>query len=215
MKPPTTRDQFLARIRAATATHAHSAPAPAVAPSEHLARLVPASTAPADLERLFRDRATAAGIRIIDASDNWPAALTRELAARWITSATLAISDDALRDHATAALRAASITTLAPAPDNQFAAAAGITDAHAAIAETGSLVLISSPRSARLAHLVPPLHIALLRRTQILPDLLDLQLPSPAPAALTIISGPSKTADIEGILITGVHGPAELVVLLV
>ena len=70
---------------------------------------------------------------------------------------------------------------------------------------------------ARGASLIPPVHIALLDRTQIVGDLFDYfdRLASTGlPANINLITGPSKTADIEGILITGVHGPGVVHVLL-
>lgn len=213
--PGATREAFLARVREAVRRGRPEPPfTPAPAPDQSLARLVhPAD----DLPALFRARATAAGSRILDAAMDWPALLTRELASRNVRRATLAIADPVLRDAAARALAAANIELLAgDGVQHQFHADAGITDVHAALAETGSIVLASSPHAPRGAALIPPVHLALVRRAQILPDLLDLFTPGlNPPAALTIISSPSKTADIEGILITGVHGPRELVILLI
>jgi L-lactate dehydrogenase complex protein LldG len=93
-----------------------------------------------------------------------------------------------------------------------FSADVGITGVAAAVAETGSLVCTSGPQQWRGLSLIPPVHVAIVRADQIVPDLLDVLAtanPDP-PAALTLISGPSKTADIEGILITGVHGPGHV-----
>ncbi|UCF32683.1 MAG: LUD domain-containing protein [Phycisphaerales bacterium] len=90
--------------------------------------------------------------------------------------------------------------------DPLFAADAGITGVMAAVAETGSIICSSFPQLS----LVPPVHIAIVRANQIVPDFVDI-FTHPAgekpPTQLTIITGPSKTSDIEGILITGVHGP--------
>lgn len=102
-----------------------------------------------------------------------------------------------------------------------FAADAGITGVRAAIAETGSLVYASGAEHGRGLMLAPPAHLAIVRRSDLLPDLLDharrLDGADPAvlPAGEVIISGPSKTADIEGVLITGVHGPGKLLVVFV
>ena len=78
----------------------------------------------------------------------------------------------------------------------------------AAIAETGTLVIASDMRRSRGTFLIPPIHIAVIFESHILPDMIDLW-PRLAVlhTAFTLITGPSKTADIEGILITGVHGP--------
>jgi len=94
-----------------------------------------------------------------------------------------------------------------------FAADAGITGVDWLIAETGSTVMLSRPGQARSLSLLPPLHIAVASAAQILPDLFDLFAPAliPAPPAnITLITGPSKTGDIELKLVTGVHGPGEV-----
>jgi len=95
----------------------------------------------------------------------------------------------------------------------------GITGADYALAETGSLVLLSSASEARLVSLLPPVHLAVVLRDRLLTGLDELVsvLPDPAAAtsALVIITGPSRTADIEQILVRGVHGPREVHVLLV
>lgn len=93
-----------------------------------------------------------------------------------------------------------------------LAADIGITSVDYAIAETGTLVLMSAPGRERLASLLPPIHVAIVRGNQLLADLFDLfelldcqHLPS----NLVLITGPSKTGDIELTLTTGVHGPRE------
>jgi L-lactate dehydrogenase complex protein LldG len=94
-----------------------------------------------------------------------------------------------------------------------FAADVGISNVAHLVAETGSVVMFTRPHDPRSLSLLPPVHIAVARREQILPDLFDLferfdmELP---PACLTIITGPSKTGDIELKLVTGVHGPGEV-----
>ncbi len=95
--------------------------------------------------------------------------------------------------------------------DYQF----GITAAAGAIAETGTLVLTDHGTSRRLAALAPWVHIAVLRRDQIFPDLQAAVAVLPADPNVIWVTGPSKTADIEGILIEGVHGPGVQVALLV
>jgi L-lactate dehydrogenase complex protein LldG len=106
-----------------------------------------------------------------------------------------------------------------------LAADVGITSADYAIAETGTLAMFAQPGHERLASLAPPLHIAIIERAQILPDLFDLFAVLGAqgyntaaepntngtrlPSNVTLITGPSKTGDIELQLTTGVHGPGE------
>ncbi len=95
-----------------------------------------------------------------------------------------------------------------------FGADAGVCCAQAGIAETGSLVLDADRERHRLVSLIPPLHIALLHRDRVVPDLAtalrDALTEGRAPTALTLITGPSRTADIELKLVVGVHGPKAL-----
>jgi L-lactate dehydrogenase complex protein LldG len=93
--------------------------------------------------------------------------------------------------------------------DAAFIADVGITGVAAAIAETASLCLVSGEGRRRLASLAVPTHIAILRASQILPDLLDwaARQPKDLPANQVLVSAPSKTADIELALVMGVHGP--------
>ena len=92
----------------------------------------------------------------------------------------------------------------------------GITSCTWAIAETGTLMMCSGPGQERVASLLPPMHIAIIERQQILPDLIDaFALLTPPPSNVTFITGPSKTGDIELQLTTGVHGPGKWRVIIV
>ncbi|HLP08520.1 MAG TPA: LUD domain-containing protein [Opitutaceae bacterium] len=90
----------------------------------------------------------------------------------------------------------------------------GITAATGAIAETGTLILSDRGTSRRLGALAPWVHIAVVRREQIFPDLPSAVAALPADPNVIWVTGPSKTADVEGILIEGVHGPGYQVALL-
>jgi L-lactate utilization protein LutC len=101
-------------------------------------------------------------------------------------------------------------------PEPLFAADLGISGVDYLIAETGSVVLLARPEEPRSLSLLPPVHIAIAERTQLIPDLFDLfEGRTEMPSCLTLITGPSKTGDIELRLVTGVHGPGELQVVLV
>jgi L-lactate dehydrogenase complex protein LldG len=95
----------------------------------------------------------------------------------------------------------------------------GITSADYALADTGTLVMLSSHREARLISLLPPAHIALVPSERILSGLDELftVLPNAAErtSSMVLITGPSRTADIEQILVRGVHGPGEITVIVV
>jgi L-lactate dehydrogenase complex protein LldG len=95
----------------------------------------------------------------------------------------------------------------------------GITSADYALADTGTLVMIASPQEARLISLLPPAHLAVVPRDRILTGLDELFTVLPKPAETTssmvLITGPSRTADIEQILVRGVHGPGQITVVIV
>ena len=91
----------------------------------------------------------------------------------------------------------------------------GITAASGAIAETGTLILTDAGTSRRLGALAPWVHIALLRRDQIFLDIPAAVAALPQDPNVIWVTGPSKTADVEGILIEGVHGPGRQIALLV
>ncbi len=96
---------------------------------------------------------------------------------------------------------------------------AGITTTIGGVAETGSLLLWPTPAEPRTLSLIPPLHIALLFEDQIHETLFDAmrehQWAQRMPTNLLLVTGPSKTADIQRMLVYGAHGPKELVILLV
>ncbi len=93
----------------------------------------------------------------------------------------------------------------------------GVTGALCAIAETGSLVLVSGAGETLTASLLPPVHAVVLRTGQIVPTVAEaLARPEVRRAAAgVIVTGPSRTADIEMALTIGVHGPGKLTVFLV
>jgi L-lactate dehydrogenase complex protein LldG len=105
----------------------------------------------------------------------------------------------------------------APNAHDIFSFDVGISTAQAAIAETGTLVLDSAYERHRLVSLVPPVHIAIINASSIVETLGDaltlLQKDKEISPAITFITGPSRTADIELTLAIGVHGPQELFVI--
>jgi len=113
-------------------------------------------------------------------------------------------------------VQATGRTAISPsaAKADLFAVDASITGVSALIAETGSLVIAVSPEQTRSESLLPPVHIAVARANQIVPDLFDIfeqySPANPPPSNLVFITGPSKTGDIELKLVTGVHGPGEV-----
>lgn len=97
---------------------------------------------------------------------------------------------------------------------------ASLTEAAAAIVDTGTLLLLPSAAEPRTMSLVPPVHVALLRTSTLVSNFNELieqqRWPNSAlPTNALLISGPSKTADIQQTLAYGAHGPKALFVLLI
>jgi L-lactate dehydrogenase complex protein LldG len=96
---------------------------------------------------------------------------------------------------------------------------AGVTSADYGLADTGSLVIFTESNESRLLSLLPPCHIAVIERSKIVPSLDDVYrlrpLPGAESSAMVVITGPSRTADIEMRLVRGVHGPGEIHVIVV
>ena len=97
----------------------------------------------------------------------------------------------------------------------------GITGVDYAVAETGSCVLLAGKGVSRLVSLLPPVHVAVVERGQVLPSLDELFvlrrhdfLGGDGGSYMNIISGPSRSADIDQTLVKGVHGPGEVHMLL-
>jgi L-lactate utilization protein LutC len=93
-----------------------------------------------------------------------------------------------------------------------------LTGCDALVVETGSIAVLSGPIESRLSTLMAPVHIVIGTEGQLVPDMesafekfADHLKPGDAAACLTFITGPSRTADIEKTLVTGVHGPKKLV----
>jgi len=110
-----------------------------------------------------------------------------------------------------------SAVTEADTRGRQAEATLGVTGCHAAIAETGSLVVLSGLGTPRAASLLPPAHVCVVRRA----DLFDAMgtffreraADIAGAACCTFITGPSRTADIELTLTLGVHGPGKVTVI--
>ena len=94
----------------------------------------------------------------------------------------------------------------------------GVTGCDAAIAETASLVMFSAPGRSRTVSLLPPTHIALVERGQLCFSMAEVFIRYRErfrdTASCTVITGPSRTADIELTLTLGIHGPGRVIVII-
>jgi L-lactate dehydrogenase complex protein LldG len=199
-----TRRQIFDRLTAALAHVADKAALPDYAADVALSR---EAGTPADPVARFRERLE--GVRGRSFTD--PPAL-----AAWLKeqSATRGYCDPGLAGWLASALGDGFTleTTLdrARIDDYQF----GVTRARGAIAETGTLILDDATTSSRLGALAPWIHIAVVAPDRVMPDLAGAIAALGDDPNVIFCTGPSKTADVEGILIEGVHGPGEQVALI-
>jgi L-lactate dehydrogenase complex protein LldG len=220
--PETARERILGRLRAAPALDGHAAAAPASDFSVLAAKTWPAA------ERLPRLRRCMEAVKteFLEATAaTWPAAVRdflRSCGARNLMTG----SGSPLAPPLGAALAGGGAPVLLSydRPVEEIKASlfagvdAGITTCLGGIAETGGLLLRPSPQEPRLLSLVPPIHLVLLDPARIWDTLWqairELGWTEAMPPNALVISGPSKTADIEQTLAYGVHGPKRLVVVL-
>ncbi len=95
---------------------------------------------------------------------------------------------------------------------------AGISECDALIAQTGSVLITSRSAGGRALSVLPPHHVVIARRDQLIPDLpeafalLKRKYGSNYPSLISLVTGPSRTGDIERILVLGAHGPRKLTI---
>lgn len=210
------REQILDRIRAGLADlPARDAAAQSAAVG---LPVVPAPQTFGDPVGLFVDRArqltmTAEIVASVDEAAvraaAWCAGRGARRAAAWDTPDVRPVLDR---------LRAAGIEILPPGSPIEALAGAdvGVTGAEWGIAETATLVLPADAQRPRLTSLLPPAHVAIVRAERILADLPALfARGGPLPSALTLITGPSRSADIGFVPVLGAHGPMAVAVFVV
>ncbi|MEE9280150.1 MAG: LUD domain-containing protein [Myxococcota bacterium] len=201
----TERAAFLAKVRDAVAAGARGDPTDG-RPQESAG----SSPAPRDLAETFTREAQAADCEVL-----------RVASIREARDAIQALLDELGASRVvrgdTELLRALDLAT-----DEAVVAAeadAGLTEADFGIAESGTLALLHRPGQARGISLLPLVHVAILRASDLVPDLgalfRKLESDDRHPAStLTFITGPSRTGDIEFVLTKGIHGPGEVHIVL-
>jgi L-lactate dehydrogenase complex protein LldG len=210
------RDRILARIRERQGKPAEPLDAEIEAVRAHVAAH-PCNPAPRDvwdsLTR-FRERALslASTLDEIASVDALPAAVASYLTERGLGSSAVCWPDFAALDWAGNGLRVEA----RPAKGDDLV---GITGAFCAIAETGTLVMLSGADTPPTVSLLPETHIAVLAKTRIVRSMEDawalVRAERPEmPRAVSFISGPSRTADIEQTVTLGAHGPYRVHIIL-
>lgn len=214
------RDRILDRLRAAPRREVELPDAEPAAP---------APTPETAAERLGRLKSLMEAMRtefhIVPAAE-WPARLAAALAARGVKSLLYSPASPLAPALAAAAAALPGFPELRAydrpieeMKDLLFSVEAAVTTAAGAVADTGAILLVPDAAEPRLMSLVPPIHVAVLRVETIHASLAEALafggFAAAMPTNLLLISGPSKTADIELVLAFGVHGPKELIVLAV
>ncbi len=209
------RDGVLDRIRAARQAFAEGHASHGAAPD---LPILPDPQIMTDPVALFIERARQVGIGIDTVASMQGAA--DGIAARCRTSRArrALVWDTPDLKPVLDRLRAEGIEILPPDSPPELLAQAdiGITGAEWGIAETATLALGAGPSQPRLASLLPPVHLAILHTDRIVSDLhAFFTRVGVLPSALTLITGPSRSADIGSVLVLGAHGPTEVAVLLI
>lgn len=214
------RDRILAKLRAAQPAQPNAMP-------DLDAHYTPRVRGETKAERLARFRSGIEGFHAevhISSEADWPALLARLCADKQVATMLYGADTPAGQRLDQAAFPA---TTLRPwvgqveelKADLFHRVDAGFTQTRGAIAETGTLMLWSSEAEPRTLSLVPPIHFALLDANTIQPTFFDVlrteNWAAGLPTNALLISGPSKTADIQQTLAYGAHGPKELVVIVI
>jgi L-lactate dehydrogenase complex protein LldG len=227
------RESFLGRIRQRSQ---HHVPFPGPDPGPSVAKSVLSGAEPlSDLITHFTAMLEDVGgyvERVATAADarEWFVAFARERAAACVVMDR----DVVVPDLADALWSAGVEVVLAPVgeQDREGAAPAfrqacatadlGITGAAYAVADTGTVVALAGPGRPRSTSLLPPVHVAAVRAAQFVPHLSALlerlradEWRHGLPSAMALITGPSRTADIEQTLSVGVHGPREAYVVII
>jgi L-lactate utilization protein LutC len=214
------RDSFLQRVRRAVAEGNRAG---AVPPLPERGTVGYQGAGPDPLARL-RDEVAAAGgtahlVADLDAAVATVLALVQQRSAHRVLLGDGALLHEVGLEAKLAALGIEARTTASLGAGSReafFVADVGITGADALVAETGTVALETRPGQPRALSLLPPVHVVVATREQVVGDLFDLfQRPGALPSCLSLITGPSKTGDIELKLVTGVHGPGEVHVVVV
>jgi L-lactate dehydrogenase complex protein LldG len=209
------REKIFARIREALKI---SAPQPDSQPNR-ITDLLPA-VGDSFADQLAKFRANAADLRADFQVLNSPQELKQVLLAMRQSWKSIASHAGELTGPACRAIALPTLRTDQPYNVNELESCdAGITECDALIAQTGSVLITARSAGGRALSVLPPHHVVIVRRDQLLPDLpaafdlLKRKYAANYPSFISLITGPSRTGDIERILVLGAHGPKKLTIL--
>jgi L-lactate dehydrogenase complex protein LldG len=169
----------------------------------------------------FRQALEAVGGRCPVVRDEAEAAQAVQLIIEQKEARRIAVSDSPLVQRVIERVESNAVLLKNASASALFDCDVGVTGAQWAVAETGTLVLESDQERHRLSSLVPPAHIAIIEADQIRQTLGEVlqaindKGPDGLSRTITFVTGPSRTSDIELTLAIGVHGPAEIYVIII
>lgn len=217
MSQPNSREDILTRVRAGLQHDPAQVAAKRRAALDYIAarRQGPRPLPDTDLQQRFcsRSESMSSTVDIIASSADVPAAIARYLQAGGLPMRAVCWAEYGALDWAAAGL---AVEPRAARDDDLV----GITGAFCALAETGTLMLLSGPQTAATTSLLPETHIAIVRASRIVAGMEEgfalLRAEHGAlPRAVNFVSGPSRTGDIELTIVLGAHGPYRVHLLLV
>jgi L-lactate dehydrogenase complex protein LldG len=207
------REEILAKVRASL-DRGPDSPAPPVPP---MARVGPRSAGSVDAEiaLLFSEIENLNGnVRRLAGREDLKSALAKLVKVEAVKKATLWTTADLATWDVAGTLKALGVEIVSPQADKHLVAECelGVTGVDAALPETGSLLLRSSPERPRVVSLLPGVHLAILTRAALRADLHQVFAEAKDAGYCVLVTGPSCTSDIELTLTLGVHGPKSLYV---
>lgn len=205
------RAAILARIRNATGVPTQPMPASHTAPPS-------LTSSGAEAIVRFRANAAAKGVTVVDVVQpaTLPLTIARTLSSANLSADVIRVNDPALAEHPWSAAKLAIARGAAQPQD-----ALTLSNALAAVAETGSLVLASGPDNPTGLAFLPETHLVTVARTNIVGTfedalaIISTRYANNLPRTINIISGASRTGDIGGRIVQGAHGPRHLFVFII
>jgi len=205
------REEILRKVRAAL-LRGPNTPVPPVPPTGRV-RPRAAGATEAEIEMLLAEIGKLNGItRRLRNRDDLQAALADLVKAEAVKKATLWATPDLQARNVAGRLKGLGVDLVSPQAGMRAVAECdlGVTGVDAALPETGTLLLRSSPEKPRVVSLLPRVHLAILRPSALRPDLHQAFDEVKGDGYIVLVTGPSRTADIELTLTLGVHGPKSL-----
>ncbi len=205
------REEILGKVRMAL-LRPIDAPAPPVPSSARVAPRTPGE-ASAEIEMLLGEIGKLGGrTRRMARRDQIQSALAELVQVEQVKKATLWETAELTELDVAGLLRGLGVDLVSPHADKHPLAECdlGVTSVDAALPETGTLVLRSSPERPRMVSLLPRIHLAIVRPSALRADLRQAFAEVKHDSYFVFVTGPSRTADIELTVTIGVHGPQAL-----